>query len=184
MRGWLAVPIVLRRRAAGRAARRGADRDGDREGRQGSGSASTPKPASRPTNLASPWLEGPPLAEPRDEPRAVGDRRQTSTWSAAPPGSRKSRTDAYLLDPSDELTRFDPRSERYEELAPLPRPLNHVGWPPTAATSTSPAATAAASTRTPATPSFATTPRPTAGRGCPTCPSRARPARSASSATG
>jgi N-acetylneuraminic acid mutarotase len=32
-----------------------------------------------------------------------------------------------LLTPSDQLTRFDPKSETYEELAPLPRPLNHVG---------------------------------------------------------
>ncbi len=78
------------------------------------------------TNLASPWLAGPPLAELRDEPRAValGDRiylvgGTTEIEEIGP--------DRYVLDASDELTRFDPRSGRYEQLAPLPRPLNHVG---------------------------------------------------------
>lgn len=78
------------------------------------------------TNLASPWLEGPALAEPRDEPRAVaiGDSIYLVGGTT---GIEEIAADSYVLDASDELTRFDPRSGRYEQLAPLPRPLNHVG---------------------------------------------------------
>lgn len=78
------------------------------------------------TNLASPWLEGPALAEPRDEPRtvAIGDSIYLVGGTT---GIEEIGTDRYVLDASDELTRFDPRSGRYAELAPLPRPLNHVG---------------------------------------------------------
>jgi N-acetylneuraminic acid mutarotase len=79
-----------------------------------------------PTNLASPWLEGPPLAEPRDEPRAValGDAIYLVGGTL---GIEELSPDRYLLDPTDELTRFDPESGRYEEEATLPRPLNHIG---------------------------------------------------------
>src|ERR1041384_7710305 len=69
-------------------------------------------------NLASPWLEGPPLAEQRDEPRALAGG--TSAVEEIAP-------DRSLLDPSRKLTRLDPLDGRYEELAPLPRGLNHVG---------------------------------------------------------
>jgi N-acetylneuraminic acid mutarotase len=77
-------------------------------------------------NLASPWLEGPALAEPRDEPRAIalgGDIYLVGGTL----GLEEISPDHYLLDASDELTRFDPRTGRYEKLAPLPRPLNHIG---------------------------------------------------------
>jgi N-acetylneuraminic acid mutarotase len=79
-----------------------------------------------PTNLASPWLEGPPLAEPRDEPRAIaiGERVYLVGGTV---GIEELSPDHFLLDPTDELTRFDPDSGRYEEEATLPRPLNHVG---------------------------------------------------------
>jgi len=78
------------------------------------------------TNLASPWLEGPALAEPRDEPRAIalGDSIYLVGGTLA---IEEIGPDRYLLDATDELTRFDPRTGRYEELAPLPQPLNHVG---------------------------------------------------------
>lgn len=78
------------------------------------------------TNLASPWLEGPPLAEPRDEPRAVaiGDSIYLVGGTTA---VERVAGDRHLLDPVEELTRFAPRRGRYEKLAPLPRPLNHVG---------------------------------------------------------
>jgi hypothetical protein len=77
-------------------------------------------------NLASPWLEGPPLAEPRDEPRAVaiGDSIYLVGGTL---GIKELSPDHYLLDASDELTRFDLPRGAYEKLAPLPRPLNHVG---------------------------------------------------------
>lgn len=77
------------------------------------------------SNLASPWVQGPNLAEPRDEPRAVaiGDDVYLigGTLGIESIGGERNR-----LDPSDQLTRFDLRSGRYEELAPMPQALNHV----------------------------------------------------------
>lgn len=78
------------------------------------------------TNLASPWTEGTALAAKRDEPRiGVIDGKAYLVGGVTEvvhsPGER------LLLTPSDQLTRFDPRTETYEELAPLPQPLNHVG---------------------------------------------------------
>jgi Kelch motif/Galactose oxidase, central domain len=77
-------------------------------------------------NLASPWLQGPALTEPRDEPGAValGDSIYLIGGTL---GIEELSPDHYLLDASNELTRFDPPSGRYEEEATLPRPLNHVG---------------------------------------------------------
>jgi N-acetylneuraminic acid mutarotase len=78
------------------------------------------------TNLASPWQEGPSLVANRDEPRiGVIDGKAYLVGGVTEvthsPGER------LLLTPSDQLTRFDPRTGTYEELAPLPQPLNHVG---------------------------------------------------------
>lgn len=78
------------------------------------------------TNLASPWQEGPSLVGNRDEPRiGVIDGKAYLVGGVTEvthsPGER------LLLTPSDQLTRFDPRTETYEELAPLPEALNHVG---------------------------------------------------------
>lgn len=78
------------------------------------------------TNLASPWLEGPPLAVLRDEPRAVAIDDSIYLVGGTT-GIEEIAPERHLLDASNELTRFNPRSERYEKLAPLPRPLNHVG---------------------------------------------------------
>jgi N-acetylneuraminic acid mutarotase len=77
------------------------------------------------TNLASPWVEGPSLAYERDEPRAItiGDYIYLVGGTT---DVRNVEGDRPLLTPSDDLTRFDPRSGRYEELAPLPEPLNHL----------------------------------------------------------
>jgi non-specific serine/threonine protein kinase len=79
-----------------------------------------------PANLASSWVEGPKLAFKRDEPRtAVIDGQAYLVGGTLEvvhsPGER------LLLTPSDSLTRFDPRSGEYTELAPLPEPLNHMG---------------------------------------------------------
>ena len=78
-----------------------------------------------PPNLASPWVEGPNLAEPRDEPRAVTIGSDVylvgGTLDIERIGGERNR-----LDPSAQLTRFDPRTGRYEELAPMPQALNHV----------------------------------------------------------
>jgi N-acetylneuraminic acid mutarotase len=78
------------------------------------------------TNLASQWQEGPPLAFKRDEPRIGvigGDAFLAGgvTEVIHSPGER------LLLTPSDHLTKFDPRTETYTEMAPLPQPRNHVG---------------------------------------------------------
>lgn len=79
-----------------------------------------------PTNLASAWVEGPRLVNERDEPRAAvidGDAYLVGGTTAVTesPGER------LLLTPSDRLTRFDPRTGTYTELARLPEPLNHMG---------------------------------------------------------
>ena len=79
-----------------------------------------------PTNLASSWVEGPELAADRDEARTAvidGDVYLVGGTLEVvhSPGER------LLLTPSDQLTRFDPRSGAYTELAPLPEGLNHMG---------------------------------------------------------
>jgi len=79
-----------------------------------------------PTNLASAWVEGPALAFKRDEPRVAvidGDAYLVggTTEVVHSPGER------LLLTPSASLTRFDPGTGTYTELAPLPEPLNHMG---------------------------------------------------------
>jgi len=79
-----------------------------------------------PTNLASPWTEGPALAYKRDEPRVAVIGEDAYLIGGAT--SLLEEEDGELLvDPSDSLTRFDPRTGAYTELAPLPQPRNHVG---------------------------------------------------------
>ena len=79
-----------------------------------------------PKNLASAWTEGPALALRRDEPRVAvigGDAYLVGGTLEVvhSPGER------LLLTPSDQLTRFNPHSGAYTELAPLPEALNHMG---------------------------------------------------------
>lgn len=76
-------------------------------------------------NLASPWLEGPPLTEPRDEPRAV----TAGGYVYLVGGTldvENLEDERHRLLATDQMTRFDPRTGRYEELAPLPQALNHI----------------------------------------------------------
>lgn len=78
------------------------------------------------TNLASRWTEGPHLPSKKDEPRAVTINGQIYLVGGTLDAIEESNG-RLLLTPSDELLRFDPDSGDYEDLAPLPRPLNHVG---------------------------------------------------------
>lgn len=78
------------------------------------------------TNVASLWREGPALAAKRDEPR-VGEIDGEAYLAGGVTEVSRSPGERLLLTPSAQLTRFDPRAETYEELAPLPRALNHVG---------------------------------------------------------
>lgn len=125
MRGWLAVPIVLVVAllvALPGAALTETGIEKDIKNVTGFEDESCdPAP-----NLASPWTPGPPLAKLRDEPRAVaiGSRIYLVGGTLA---VEEIAPDHYLLDPSRELTRFDPREGRYEQLTPLPRGLNHIG---------------------------------------------------------
>lgn len=79
-----------------------------------------------PRNLASAWTEGPSLSVKRDEPRvAVIDG-----YAYLVGGTLEvvhSSGERLLLTPSDALTRFDPRTGTYTELAPVPEALNHMG---------------------------------------------------------
>lgn len=78
------------------------------------------------TDLASPWSEGQPLAELRDEPRiaVIGGKPYLVGGILAVSEESDGRL---ITTPTDQLTRFDPSTEAYEELAPLPEPLSHVG---------------------------------------------------------
>jgi serine/threonine-protein kinase PknK len=125
MRGWLAVPIVLVvALLVGLPVAALTETGIEKDVKAAVGFESDvcdPLP-----NLASSWLQGPSLAEPRDEPRAIaiGDSIYLVGGTL---GIEELSPDRYLLDPSDKLTRFDPPRGPYEELTPLPRPLNHVG---------------------------------------------------------
>lgn len=125
MRGWLLVPIVLVAAVlvalpAAALTETGIEKD-VKEALGLDSEGCVPK-----TNLASPWTEGPSLAFKRDEPRiGVIDGKAYLVGGATDlihsPGER------LLVTPSNDLTRFDPDSGSYTELASLPRPLNHMG---------------------------------------------------------
>lgn len=125
MRGWLAVPIALVL-ALLIALPVAALTETGIEKNVKEAAGMDPEDCEPTANLASPWLQGPSLAELRDEPRAVtiGDSVYLVGGITAIEEIRK---DTYLLEATDELTRFDPDSGDYEKLAPLPLPLNHVG---------------------------------------------------------
>lgn len=78
------------------------------------------------TNLASAWVSGPSLPYDLDEPR--GTALDGDVYLVGGITSVEEVEDGrLLLNPSDELTRFDPASGRFTALAPLPEPRNHVG---------------------------------------------------------
>lgn len=78
------------------------------------------------TNLASPWVEREGLPFRLDEPRGVAIDEQIYTVGGIT-GLETLEDGSLLLEPSDTLIRFDPEREEFEELAPLPRKLNHIG---------------------------------------------------------
>lgn len=79
------------------------------------------------TNLASPWVEGSSLAFKRDEPRAVVIDEKVYLVGGSTAVEPVDDGGHPLVVASNRLTRFDPRTERYEELAPIPKALNHIG---------------------------------------------------------
>lgn len=78
------------------------------------------------TDLASPWVEHEGLPFRLDEPRGVAIDGQVYTVGGIT-GLETLEDGSLLLEPSDTLMRFDPEREEFEELAPMPRKLNHIG---------------------------------------------------------
>jgi hypothetical protein len=78
------------------------------------------------TNLASPWETREGLPFRLDEPRGASIGGKVYTVGGIT-GLEELDDGSLLLDPSDEAMRFDPDSEEFETLAPLPRKLNHIG---------------------------------------------------------
>ncbi|HEX9967659.1 MAG TPA: kelch repeat-containing protein [Solirubrobacterales bacterium] len=78
------------------------------------------------TNEESAWREGPALPLDLDEPRGATIDGQIYLAGGIT-GLEVLPNDRLLLEPSDGLLRFDPRSGEYTELAPMPRALNHMG---------------------------------------------------------
>jgi N-acetylneuraminic acid mutarotase len=125
MRGWLAIPIalvllVLVALPVTALTETGVEKD-VKEALGVDVEACAP-----PANLASAWAQGPNLEFKRDEPRVAvidGDAYLVGGTIEVvhSPGER------LLLTPSASLTRFDPRTGTYTELAPLPEALNHMG---------------------------------------------------------
>jgi N-acetylneuraminic acid mutarotase len=79
------------------------------------------------------WAQVASLPERRDEPRAAvidgvvylaGGIEQITDFGK-PSGVRG--VERVEVRSFDKLTRFDPRTQEYEELPPLPEPLNHIG---------------------------------------------------------
>jgi len=78
------------------------------------------------TDFASPWATRESLPFEIDEPRGVGVGEDIFLAGGID-GLQEEDDGSLLLDPSDELTRFRPAGESFEELAPMPRRLNHIG---------------------------------------------------------
>lgn len=78
------------------------------------------------TDPDSRWTEGPDLPLDLDEPRGatIGGKIYLAGGIT---GIDYISDEKLLLDPSDQLWRFDPKTGEYAELAPLPRALNHMG---------------------------------------------------------
>lgn len=78
------------------------------------------------TDLASPWTTRASLPFLIDEPRGAGIGEDVYLVGGIS-GLEREDDESLLLEPTNELTRFDPASERFEPLSPLPRRLNHIG---------------------------------------------------------
>lgn len=77
-------------------------------------------------NPASGWETRQSLPYELDEPRAA--TLDGEIYLAGGQLNVSEESDGRLyIESSDEFTRFDPKSETFTELKPLPRPLNHVG---------------------------------------------------------
>jgi hypothetical protein len=77
-------------------------------------------------NEDSAWVSGPSLPYDLDEPRGVTIDGLVYLVGGIT-GLEETAGGDLLLEPSDQLTRFDPRTGEYKSLPPLPRPLNHIG---------------------------------------------------------
>jgi Kelch motif len=78
------------------------------------------------TNLASPWTAASSLPFVLDEPRGTTVDGKVYLVGGIT-DLQKLSNGRLLLDPSDEVTRFDPKTEEFVQLAPLPRRANHIG---------------------------------------------------------
>lgn len=78
------------------------------------------------TNLASAWETQAAIPFEIDEPRGVGLDGNVYLVGGIS-GLRGDDEEDFTLEASDQLTRFDPRSERFQSLTPMPRRLNHIG---------------------------------------------------------
>jgi N-acetylneuraminic acid mutarotase len=78
------------------------------------------------TDLASAWTTGADLPYELDEPRGTALDGAVYLVGGIT-GLEHGPHERLLLEPSDEVTRFDPKTETFTALAPLPQKLNHIG---------------------------------------------------------
>jgi non-specific serine/threonine protein kinase len=80
-------------------------------------------------DLASAWQSRADMPFDLDEPRAAALDGAIYLVGGIH-GIEEASDGSFELESSDELTRFDPASETFTELAPMPRALNHIGVVP------------------------------------------------------
>lgn len=78
------------------------------------------------TDLASPWVTRANMPFKLDEPRGAGVGEDVYLVGGIT-GLQHTKSGNLLLEPSNELTRFEPAGERFRRLSPMPRRLNHIG---------------------------------------------------------
>jgi N-acetylneuraminic acid mutarotase len=78
------------------------------------------------TDLSSAWATAASLPYDLDEPRGAAVDGEIYLAGGIT-GLEHGANERLLLEPSDELTRFDPRRGTFTELTPLPQKLNHIG---------------------------------------------------------
>jgi len=79
------------------------------------------------TNLASPWQARAGIPFELDEPRGASIGGDIYMAGGITGLEAADDEEEFSLEASDELTRFEPARERFQRLAPMPRPLNHIG---------------------------------------------------------